>query len=229
MVLPAMGMISEILPVFARKPIFGYKAVAFSTIGIAFVSMLVWAHHMFAVGMPSYLNSFFMLTSMAVAVPTGVKIFNWLATTWRGNLIFDTPMLFALGFIALFTMGGLSGIFLAAFPVDWQVTDTVLRRRAPPLRAVRRHRSSGSSRGLYYWWPKMFGRMLDERLGKAQLLAALHRLQPHLPAAAHARPARDAAPDLHLLAPRALGGLQPDLDDRLVRDGASGCWSSSRT
>ena len=84
-------MISEILPVFARKPIFGYKAVAFSTIGIAFFSMLVWAHHMFTVGMPGYLNVFFMITSMTIAVPTGVKIFNWLATTWRGNLIFDTP------------------------------------------------------------------------------------------------------------------------------------------
>ena len=117
-------MVSEIIPVFARKPIFGYKAVAISTIGIAFFSMLVWAHHMFAVGMPIGLDAFFMITSMVIAVPTGVKIFNWLATAWRGNIDFDTPMLFSLGFIALFTMGGLSGIFLAAFPVDWQVTDT---------------------------------------------------------------------------------------------------------
>src|ERR671937_474703 len=115
MVLPVFGMISEIIPVFSRKPIFGYKAVAFSTIGIAFFSMLVWAHHMFAVGMPVGLDAFFMISSMIIAVPTGVKIFNWLATAWRGNLQLDTPMLFALGFIALFTMGGLSGIFLAAF------------------------------------------------------------------------------------------------------------------
>ena len=100
MILPAMGIVSEIIPVFARKPIFGYKAVAFSTVGIGFFSMLVWAHHMFAVGMPYWLQRFFMLTSLAVAVPTGVKIFNWLATTWRGNISFDTPMLFALGFIA---------------------------------------------------------------------------------------------------------------------------------
>jgi cytochrome c oxidase subunit I len=165
MVLPVMGMISEILPVFARKPIFGYKAVAFSTIGIAFFSMLVWAHHMFAVGMPIGLDAFFMISSMTVAVPTGVKIFNWLATTWRGNLIFDTPMLFALGFIGLFTMGGLSGIFLAAFPVDWQVTDTYY------VVAHFHYVLFGGSMfgifgGLYYWWPKMFGRMLDERLGK---------------------------------------------------------------
>ncbi|HET7571741.1 MAG TPA: cytochrome c oxidase subunit I [Gaiellaceae bacterium] len=167
MVLPVMGMISEILPVFARKPIFGYKAVAFSTIGIAFFSMLVWAHHMFAVGMPIGLDAFFMISSMTVAVPTGIKIFNWLATTWRGNLIFDTPMLFALGFIALFTMGGLSGIFLAAFPVDWQVTDTYY------VVAHFHYVLFGGSMfgifgGLYYWWPKMFGRMLDERLGKLQ-------------------------------------------------------------
>ena len=164
-VLPAMGMISEILPVFSRKPIFGYKAVAFSTIAIAFFSMLVWAHHMFAVGMPIGLDSFFMLSSMVIAVPTGIKIFNWLATTWRGNLIFDTLMLFALGFIALFTMGGLSGIFLAAFPTDWQVNDTYY------VVAHFHYVLFGGSifgifGGLYYWWPKMFGRMLDERLGK---------------------------------------------------------------
>ena len=164
-VLPAMGMISEILPVFSRKPIFGYKAVAFSTIAIAFFSMLVWAHHMFAVGMPIGLDSFFMLSSMVIAVPTGIKIFNWLATTWRGNLIFDTPMLFALGFIALFTMGGLSGIFLAAFPTDWQVTDTyfVVAHFHYTLFGGTMFALFG---GVYYWWPKMFGRMLDERLGK---------------------------------------------------------------
>jgi cytochrome c oxidase subunit I len=165
MVLPAMGMVSEILPVFSRKPIFGYKAVAFSTVAIAFVSMLVWAHHMFTVGMPIGLDSFFMISSMAVAVPTGVKIFNWLATTWRGNLIFDTPMLFVLGFIALFTMGGLSGIFLAAFPVDWQVNDSYY------IVAHFHYVAFGGIAfalfgGLHYWWPKMFGRLLDERLGK---------------------------------------------------------------
>src|SRR2546427_585604 len=124
MILPAMGMISEIIPVFARKPIFGYTAVAWSTVGIAFYSMLVWAHHMFAVGLPTGLDSFFMISSMIIAVPTGVKIFNWVATLWRGNISFDTPMLWAVGFIAVFTIGGLSGIFLAAFPIDWQLTDT---------------------------------------------------------------------------------------------------------
>ncbi|MDX6468214.1 MAG: cytochrome c oxidase subunit [Gaiellaceae bacterium] len=165
MILPVFGMISEVIPVFARKPIFGYKAVALSTISIAFFSMLVWAHHMFAVGMPIGLDSFFMITSMIIAVPTGVKIFNWLATAWRGNIHFDTPMLFALGFIALFTMGGLSGIFLAAFPFDWQVTDTYYV--VAHLHYVLFGGSIfGIFAGLYYWWPKMFGRMLDERLGK---------------------------------------------------------------
>src|SRR5207244_949445 len=123
-ILPAMGVISEVIPVFSRKPIFGYKAIALSTVAIGFYSLLVWAHHMFSVGLPNFLNVFFMLSSMVIAVPTGVKIFNWLATTWRGNLIFDTAMLWALGFIAVFTIGGLSGIFLAVFPFEWQVSDT---------------------------------------------------------------------------------------------------------
>ena len=165
MVLPAMGIVSEIIPVFSRKPIFGYKAVAFSTIAIGFYSMLVWAHHMFSVGLPNYLNVFFMLSSMTIAVPTGVKIFNWIATTWRGNLIFDTPLLFVLGFVGLFTIGGLSGIFLAAFPVDWQVTDTyyVVAHMHYVLFGGTAFAVFG---GLYYWWPKIFGRKLDEGLGK---------------------------------------------------------------
>ncbi len=165
MVLPAFGMISEILPVFSRKPIFGYKAVAFSTLGIAFFSMLVWAHHMFTTGLGTGLDSFFMISSMVIAVPTGIKIFNWLATTWRGNLILDTPMLYALGFLALFTMGGLSGIFLAAFPVDWQVNDSyyvVAHFHYVAFGGI----AFALFAGLHYWWPKMFGRMLDERLGK---------------------------------------------------------------
>jgi cytochrome c oxidase subunit 1 len=167
MILPGFGIISEVIPVFARKPIFGYKAVAFSSVAIGFYSMLVWAHHMFAVGMPTYLNIFFMVSSMTIAVPTGIKIFNWLATTWRGNIHFDTPMLWSLGFIGVFVIGGLTGIFLAAFPVDWQVTDTYY------VVAHFHYVLFGGSfftifAGLFYWWPKMFGRMLDERLGKLQ-------------------------------------------------------------
>src|SRR6059058_3507058 len=167
MVLPAFGILSEVIPVFSRKPIFGYKAISFSTVAIGFYSMLVWAHHMFSVGMPNALNIFFMLSSVTIAVPTGIKIFNWIATTWRGNVILDTPMLFALGAVGVFTIGGLSGIFLAAFPFDWQVTDTYF------VVAHMHYVLFGGSAfalfaGFYYWWPKLFGRVLDERLGKAQ-------------------------------------------------------------
>jgi cytochrome c oxidase subunit I len=156
-----------VIPVFARKPIFGYKAVLLSTLAIGFFSMLVWAHHMFTVGLPISLQAFFMIASMIIAVPTGVKIFNWLATLWRGNLSFDTPMLFALGFISVFTVGGLSGIYLAAFPIDWQVHDTYF------VVAHFHYVLFGGVvfaifAGLFYWWPKMFGRLLNERLGKWQ-------------------------------------------------------------
>ena len=165
MVLPAFGILSEVIPVFSRKPIFGYKAIAFSTVAIGFYSMLVWAHHMFSVGLPTGLNIFFMLSSMAIAVPTGIKIFNWIATTWRGNVILDSAMLFALGAVGVFTIGGLSGIFLAAFPFDWQVTDTYF-----VVAHMHYVLFGGSAFALfaafYYWWPKMFGRFLDERLGK---------------------------------------------------------------
>jgi cytochrome c oxidase subunit I len=165
MVLPVMGIISEVIPVFSRKPIFGYKAVAFSTIGISFASMLVWAHHMFTVGLPSWLNGWFMITSLSVAVPTSIKTFNWLATLWRGQLHFRAPLLFALGFIALFTMGGLSGIMLAIFPVDYQAQDSYY------VVAHFHYVLFGGSvfgifAGLYYWFPKITGRMYDERLAQ---------------------------------------------------------------
>jgi cytochrome c oxidase subunit I len=166
-VLPAFGIISEILPVFARKPVFGYKAIAASTVAIGFFSMLVWAHHMFTVGLPYALQAFFMISSMVIAVPTGIKIFNWLATLWRGNLHFDTPLLFALGFLSIFVVGGLTGIYLAAFPIDWQVHDSYF------VVAHFHYTLFGGVMfaifaGLFYWWPKMFGRKLSERLGKWQ-------------------------------------------------------------
>jgi cytochrome c oxidase subunit I len=165
MILPVFGIISEIIPVFSRKPIFGYTAIAFSSVAIGFYSLLVWAHHMFTVGLSTPLLGFFMISSMIIAVPTGIKILNWLATTWRGNILFETPMLFALGFIALFTIGGLSGIFLATFPVDWQAQDSYFV--VAHLHYVLFGGSMfGIFGGLYYWWPKMFGRKLDETLGK---------------------------------------------------------------
>jgi cytochrome c oxidase subunit I len=169
MILPAFGIISEILPVFSRKPIFGYKAIALSTVAIGFFSLLVWAHHMFTVGLSNWLNGWFMVVSMIIAVPTGMKIFNWLATLWRGNISLDTPMLFAVGFLSVFTIGGLSGIYLAAFPIDWQVHDTyfVVAHFHYVLFGGAMFAIFG---GLFYWWPKMFGRLLDERLGKITFL-----------------------------------------------------------
>ena len=132
--------------------------------------MLVWAHHMFTVGLPISLQAYFMIASMIIAVPTGMKIFNWLATLWRGNISFDTPMLFALGFLSLFVIGGLTGIYLAAFPIDWQVHDSyfvVAHFHYTLLGGV----VFAIFAGLFYWWPKMFGRRLDETPRQVAVLA----------------------------------------------------------
>jgi cytochrome c oxidase subunit I len=165
MVLPAFGMVSEILPVFARKPIFGYKAIAASTVAIAFLGLLVWAHHMFTTPTATIVLAFFMLSSFTIAVPTGIKIFNWIATLWRGSIVFKTPLLFAASLPALFTIGGISGVMLAIFPVDWQLHDTyfVVAHFHYVLfgGAV-----FGLFGGLYFWFPKMSGRLLSEGLGK---------------------------------------------------------------
>jgi cytochrome c oxidase subunit I len=165
LVLPAFGIFSEVLPVFARKPIFGYKAIAAATAGIAFLGMLVWAHHMFATPMSTVVLAFFMLSSFLIAVPTGVKIFNWVATLWRGTVEFRVPLLYCVGGIGTFLMGGITGIFLAVFPVDWQLTDTYF------VVAHFHYTAFGASAfamvaALYYWFPKMTGRMLSESLGK---------------------------------------------------------------
>jgi cytochrome c oxidase subunit I len=169
LVLPAFGVFSEILPVFARKPIFGYKAIAAATAGIAFLGLLVWAHHMFATPMSTVVLAFFMLSSFLIAVPTGVKIFNWIATLWRGTVEWRVPLLFCVGGIATFLMGGITGIFLAVFPVDWQLTDTYF------VVAHFHYTAFGASAfammgALYFWFPKMTGRMLNESLGKVSFV-----------------------------------------------------------
>ncbi len=161
--LPFFGIISEIMPVFSRKPIFGYKGLIFATIAIAALSMTVWAHHMYVTG--QVLLPFFAIMTMAIAVPTGVKFFNWIGTMWRGSLTFETPMLWALGFIVTFLFGGLTGVVLAAPALDFHLSDSYF------VVAHFHYTVFGTVvfamfAGYYFWWPKLTGRMLDERLGK---------------------------------------------------------------
>ena len=165
LILPAMGIVSEVLPVFARKPLFGYPVMVFSGIAIGFMGWGVWVHHMFAVGLGPVATAAFSVSTMLIAVPTGVKIFNWLGTLWGGSLRFRTAMLFAIGFVVMFTIGGLSGVTHALVPADRQQTDTYY------IVAHFHYVLFGGSilgifAGIYYWYPKVFGRMLDEKLGK---------------------------------------------------------------
>jgi cytochrome c oxidase subunit 1 len=164
LVLPAMGVTSDLLSTFSRKPIFGYHAMAFSMIAIAFLSWIVWGHHMFVSGMNPLLGTAFMMTTMVIAVPSAIKTFNWLGTLWGGNIRFASPMLFALGFVSNFIIGGLSGIFMASTPVDIFIHDTYY------IVAHFHYVVAGIIFALfaavYYWFPKMFGRTMNEGLGK---------------------------------------------------------------
>ncbi|MES2313022.1 MAG: cytochrome c oxidase subunit I [Pseudomonadota bacterium] len=165
MILPAFGIISEIVPTFARKPIFGYKAMVFAIASIAFLSFIVWAHHMFAVGLPLGAEIFFMYATMLIAVPTGVKVFNWVATIWGSSMTFETPMLFAIAFIILFTIGGFSGLMLALVPADFQYHDTyfVVAHFHYVLVTGALFAIIAAS---YYWLPKWTGNMYSEFWGK---------------------------------------------------------------
>jgi cytochrome c oxidase subunit 1 len=165
MILPAMGIVSDVLPTFARKPIFGYAAIVFAGIAIGFMGWGVWAHHMFAAGLGPVANSAFALSTMFIAVPTGIKIFNWVGTLWGGDIRFKTPLLFAVGFVSMFIIGGLSGVSHAIVPHDAQQTDTYY------IVAHFHYVLFGGAifglfAGLYYWWPKVFGRLLSEGLGR---------------------------------------------------------------
>ncbi|MFG1650243.1 cytochrome c oxidase subunit I [Micromonospora sp. NPDC049275] len=162
--LPFFGIITEIIPVFSRKPLFGYTGIVLATVAITVLSMTVWAHHMFATG--QVLLPFFSILSYLIAVPTGVKFFNWIGTMWKGQLTFETPMLFAIGFLVTFLFGGLTGVLLASPPVDFHVTDTyfVVAHFHYVVFGTVVFSLFG---GFYFWWPKMTGRLLDERLGKA--------------------------------------------------------------
>jgi len=161
--LPFFGIVSEVFPVFSRKPIFGYKTLVFATISIAALSITVWAHHMYVTG--SVLLPFFSLMTMLIAVPTGVKIFNWIGTMWRGSITFETPMLWAIGFLVTFTFGGLTGVILASPPLDFHVSDTyfvVAHFHYVVFGTV----VFAMFSGFYFWWPKWTGKMLNERVGK---------------------------------------------------------------
>lgn len=165
LILPGMGIVSEILPVFARKPLFGHSVVIFSGIAIGFVGWGVWAHHMFVSGLGPVTISAFGVATMLVGVPTGVKIFNWLGTLWGGSLSFKTPMLYSIGFITMFTVGGLSGVMHAVVPADSQQTDTyfIIAHFHYVLFGGLVFAIFG---GIHFWFPKMFGRMMDDKLGK---------------------------------------------------------------
>jgi len=167
LILPVFGMISDVLPVFSRKPIFGYTFVAWSGVAIGFLSFTVWAHHMFAVGLPPIAQAFFATSTTLIAIPTAVKIFNWIATITFGKIKLTVAMLFALGFIAMFLIGGLDGVALAVVPFDYQVTDSYFV--VSHLHYVLFGGSVfGIFAGFYYWFPKMSGKLLNERLGQVQ-------------------------------------------------------------
>ena len=164
-ILPAFGIVSQVIPTFARKPLFGYTSMVYATAAIAIMSTVVWAHHMFTVGMPLVGELFFMYTTMLIAVPTGVKVFNWVATMWRGAMTFETPMLFAIAFVVLFSIGGFSGLMMAIAPADFQYHDTYFIVAHFHYVLVP-GAVFGVFAGVYYWLPKWTGRMYDEYLGR---------------------------------------------------------------
>jgi cytochrome c oxidase subunit 1 len=165
LVLPSFGIISQVIPTFARKPLFGYESMVYATAAIAFMSFFVWAHHMFTVGMPLAGELFFMYATMSIAVPTGVKIFNWMATMWKGSMTFETPMLFAIGVVVMFSIGGFSGLMMGITPVDFQYHDTyfiVAHFHYVLVPGI----VFALMSGVYFWLPKWTGNMYDETLGK---------------------------------------------------------------
>ena len=165
LILPAFGVVSEIIPTFARKPLFGYSSMVYATSSIAFLSFIVWAHHMFTVGMPLQGELFFMYATMLIAVPTGVKVFNWISTMWKGSMTFETPMLFAIGFVIMFTIGGFSGLMLAIAPADFQYHDTyfVVAHFHYVLVTGAVYSIMAAA---YYWLPKWTGNMYNETHGQ---------------------------------------------------------------
>ena len=206
LILPSFGIISEVIPTFSRKPLFGYPFMVFSGIAIGFMGWGVWAHHMFVSGIGPISVAAFSVSTMFIAVPTGVKILNWLATMWGGKIRFNTPMLFASGVVSMFTVGGLSGVTHSLAPADTQQTDTYY------IVAHFHYVIFGGSllgifAGFYFWWPKVLRPPAGREARKVELLADDHRFQHDLRTDAHPRPAGHVAP--HRL-------LQPGLRLRVL-------------
>ena len=226
MILPSMGVVSEIIARFSRKRIFGYSFVAMSSLAIAVIGFLVWGHHMFVAGISVYAAMVFSALTFLVAIPSAIKVFNWAATLYKGSISWDTPMLYAFGFLGLFMIGGLTGLFLGNLAVDVHVTDTYF---------VVAHfhyimvggAIMGYLGGLHYWWPKIFGRMYPEAWGRLSRRPDLRRFQPHLLPAVPARLPGHAAPLPRL--PAGVPGAERALDARGRRCSPSAICSRPAT
>ena len=215
LILPAFGIFSEVLPVFSRKPLFGYQFVVFSGIAIGFIGFGVWAHHMFAAGLGPVANTAFGISTAIIAIPTGVKIFNWMATMYQGDIRFTSAMLFSVGGVAMFVIGGLSGVTHAVVPADYQQTDTyyIVAHFHYVL-------FGGAIFGLfsaaYFWWPKVFGTLLSEGLGKVHFWIMIDRVQPDVRADARPRAAGDDPARVHVSGVPRPDVLEPDRHPRIV-------------
>ena len=222
--LPFFGVVTEVIPVFSRKPLFGYRGFVFATLAIAALSTGVWAHHMFATGAVNL--PFFSGMTFLIAVPTGVKMFNWIGTMWRGHLRFDTPMLFCVGFLVVFLIGGLTGPMIASTAVRPAVTDTyfIVAHMHYVLFGTA---AFGFFAGLYFWYPKFTGRLLDERLGKLSFWLMFVGFNLTFWVQHLLGPAGDAPPGVRLRPRHRVGDAQPPVERRLghprpVDDGAAG-------